>query len=356
MVRMQVEGGCADLSGLLGLMPGMNLRHVMVGWGYLSLIYKPCTIEPRMSDVHPDKSDHVGLTCTSPLQTTLRPRWTNVYIPTSSFGISSFYQSLMYSIAALHSAPRGTPKSIIFQKIYHASPTNKNILKNTEQTAFENMKEWVLSSPFLGTITRDILHAQGQDVAKFSSWNSIANDTVLQERILTHTFRGAGNGHAYDELKNTMKGRSRQSIPADVNRIIRTYLTEEFDSHTKPISLIMMEYLFQMCGVRILLYTEVQDTWEKFYSSARDGNHSTLTFRMAVKGGQFYSPLVDDGDVKPLKTDNKLLNNRYELGDELGAGVSSRVFMAMDHKTNTNVAIKCYESWDTCDVHFRCVM
>jgi hypothetical protein len=76
----------------------------------------------------------------------------------------------------------------------------------------------------------------------------------------------------------------------------------------------------------------------------------------------FQAPLVNDVDAQPAQEryipppTTKLLNDRYELGDELGGGVSSKVFMAMDHKTSTNVAIKCYDSWNGCESHFRCAM
>jgi serine/threonine protein kinase len=49
----------------------------------------------------------------------------------------------------------------------------------------------------------------------------------------------------------------------------------------------------------------------------------------------------------------ELLNHRYELGYEIGAGISAKVFLALDHETKTNVVIKRYEKWNSSKTQFQ---
>lgn len=51
----------------------------------------------------------------------------------------------------------------------------------------------------------------------------------------------------------------------------------------------------------------------------------------------------------------ELWNYRYEIGKELGAGVSAKVYVAKDIRTGNQVAIKCYEEWKGCDNQFQWV-
>ena len=47
-----------------------------------------------------------------------------------------------------------------------------------------------------------------------------------------------------------------------------------------------------------------------------------------------------------------VIENRYVLQKELGAGASCRVYRAFDKETETFVALKLYEQWNGSDGQF----